>query len=194
MKQKQSGVVVFAYGSQPMDFFSKVSKLSGDGAVLDQDVARMAGASFAIGPASIFDELRKRLETGSLIAQKVVTPNLSSAAQAWLANGRRGISSDTMFTVLTGLDALGDSSPSHPRDPDDFDRCLALLHAVPELRPKLPLMAKSSPAWAALIANWDQIERSHISEVGLGWTKAHSAPKTYELMRTILKAAEGGAP
>lgn len=190
MKPEFSGVVVFGYGTQPIDFLSKAAKLSGKDAVLDQDVARMAGAHFAIGPREIFAELRQRLETGALIAQKVETPNLSSSAQAWLANGRRGISSNTMFTVMTGVDALSDSSPSHPHDPDDLDCCLALLHAVPELRPKLPLMAKASPAWAALIANWDQIEASHLDEVGLGWTKGGSAPRTYELMRTVLKASE----
>lgn len=190
MKPKFSGVVVFGYGPQPLDFLSKASKMCGDKAVLDQDVARMAGASFAIGPRDVFAELRQRLETGSLIAQKVETPNLSSDAQRWLANGRRGISSNTMFTVLTGVDAMQDSNQSHPHDPDDLDRCLALLHEVPELRAKLTLMAKASPAWAALIANWEQIERSHLDEVGLGWTKAHSAPKTYDLMDRVLKAVE----
>ena len=191
MKPKFSGVVVFGYGPQPLDFLSKASKISGQGAVLDQDVARMAGASFAIGQPDIFAELRRRLEMGALIAQKQYTPTLSLAATNWLANGRRGISSNTMFTVMTGVDALGDCTPSHPHDPDDLDRCLALLHDVPELRAKLPLMAKSSPAWAALIGVWDQLEALHIAEVGLGWTKSNSAAETYKLMRTILKAAEG---
>ena len=191
MTKELNGTVVLGFGPQPLDFLSKAAKLSGKGAVLDQDVARMAGATFAIGQPELFAELRQRLEMGALIAQRQATPHLSLAATNWLANGQRGISSNTMFSVMTGVDALGDSSPSHPHDPDDLDRCLLLLHAVPELRAKLPLMAKCSPAWAALVGVWDQLESLHIAEVGLGWTKGNSAAETYKLMRTILKAAEG---
>lgn len=186
-----NGTIVLGFGPQPINFLSKASKMSGQGAVLDQDVARMAGAHFAIGQPKLFAELRKRLEMGALISQMQETPTLSLAATNWLANGRRGTSSNTMFTVMTGVDALGDSSPSHPHDPADLDRCLVLLHDVPELRAKLPLMAKASPAWAALIAVWDQLEALHIAEVGLGWTKSNSAAETYKLMRTILKTVEG---
>ena len=191
MTKELNGTVVLGFGPQPIDFLSKAAKLCGKEAVLDQDLARMAGATFAIGPRELFTELRERLQMGAIIAQKQVTPHLSLAATTWLANGRRGISSNTMFTVMTGVDALGDSTPSHPHDPDDLDRCLALLHDVPELRAKLPLMAKASPAWAALVGVWDQLEALHLSEVGLGWTKGNSADNTYKLMHTILKAVEG---
>lgn len=43
--------------------------------------------------------------------------------------------------------------------------------------------------WAALIARWDEVEASHLEEVGLGWTKAWLAPKTYALMQEILDSA-----
>lgn len=189
MTQELSGVVVFGYGPQPITFIKHASKVCGDGAVVDPDVARMAGATFAFGQPELFAELRQRLEMGALIAQRVETPNLSMAATAWLASGSRGRSSNTMFTVLTGVDALGDSGKSHPHDPDDLDRCLRLLEAVPELRPLLPKMAGVSPEWAALISNWAEIERSHLDEVGLGWTKARSAPRTYDLMRKTIESA-----
>ena len=101
----------------------------------------------------------------------------------WLANGERGLSSETMAMWL----AMGKLPKwhSHPLDPDDLDRCLKLLEWVPELRAELPRMAGVSRRWAALVANWDRIERSHLDEVGLGWTKARSAPKTYDLMKSI---------
>lgn len=102
----------------------------------------------------------------------------------WLANGETGLSSETMAFWLA-FDVKKDDD-SHPHDPDDLDRCLMLLDAVPEMRPHLPRMAEISPEWAALVANWDVIERSHLDEVGLGWTKAKSAPKTYELMRATI--------
>jgi hypothetical protein len=50
-------------------------------------------------------------------------------------------------------------------------------------------MAHLSAEWAALVERWADIERSHLEEVGVGWTKAQSAPRTYELMRGILDRA-----
>lgn len=116
---------------------------------------------------------------------------LPESAILWLANGRRGISSNTMFTHITGIDAMQRSRKSHPHDPDDLDRCLLLLDAVPEFRSDMPKMRSCSKHWAALIDNWNSIELSHLNEVGLGWTKARSAPKTYELMKEILNKVMG---
>lgn len=102
----------------------------------------------------------------------------------WLARGRTGTSSETMaFWLGFGVRRSG---ASHPHDPDDLDCCLHLLAAAPTLRERLPRMADISPQWAALVDAWDEIERSHLDEVGLGWTKARSAPKTYALMRAAI--------
>ncbi len=107
----------------------------------------------------------------------------------WLAGGERGVSSNTIVEHLTGWPANGRWGRSHPYDPADLDRCLQLLRDVPLLRPALPYMASCSPEWAALIARWDEVEASHLEEVGLGWTKARLAPKTYALMHEILDSA-----
>lgn len=112
----------------------------------------------------------------------------------WLANGRVGISSKTMALWLAfGRRNERDPHHNYPHDPDDLDRCLKLLEAAPLLRPELHRMAQLGPVWAALVARWDEIERSHLDEVGLGWTKAQSAPKTYELMRDVIDAARKAA-
>lgn len=115
----------------------------------------------------------------------------------WLANGRRGTSSNSIVQHLTGIQTLRGDYLDIPHDPDDLDRCLQLLEAVPLLRPLLPQMATASPLWAALIERWSEIEASHLYEVGLRWTKACSAPKTYDLMRSVIDQAramqEGGA-
>ena len=107
----------------------------------------------------------------------------------WLAGGSRGVSSNSIVQHLVGLSACRNGETSHPYDPGDLDRCLNLLAAVPLLRVCLPYMSSCSPEWAALIARWDEVEASHLEEVGLGWTKARSAPKTYDLMRSVLKGA-----
>lgn len=112
----------------------------------------------------------------------LITPALIQ----WLANGSRGISSNSIVQHLTGLQTLRYSRIDIPHDPDDLDRCLRLLEAVPLLRPLLPQMATASPLWAALIERWDEIEACHLEEVGLRWTKAMSAPKTYDLMRSVI--------
>lgn len=184
------GVVILGFGPQPLDFFKHATKACGKDAVVAPDVARMAGANLAAGNPKALDLLRKRLEAGALQDQQSTTPGLSAAATRWLACGRRGTSSNTIFTKLTGLDALKGSYPDHPHDPDDLDRCLQLLEDVPELRAKLPQMAQQSPVWAALVENWDEIEQSHLDEVGLGWTKGRSAPKTYKLMRQVIDGAD----
>lgn len=112
----------------------------------------------------------------------------------WLASGRRGISSNTIVQHITGWPAIGDIwDPDIPNDPADFDRCLKLLQAVPELRARLPQMRNCSPAWSAMVDNWAEIEACHLEEVGLGWTKAKSAPKTYKLMRAVIDAVRKAA-
>jgi len=105
----------------------------------------------------------------------------------WLATGSTGASSKAMaFWLAFGQKLNG--CGNHPHDPDDFDRCLRLLDAVPELRPYLHRMSQVSRHWKALLKNWEAIEASHLDEVGLGWCKARSAPKTYALMREVLDA------
>ena len=104
----------------------------------------------------------------------------------WLATGQVGLSSKCLAMWL----AFGErAEPYAPADPDDLDRCLKLLKKAPGLRPLLPKMAEVSAEWAALVHRWEDVEASHLDEVGLGWTKARSAPKTYILMQGILRAA-----
>jgi hypothetical protein len=110
----------------------------------------------------------------------------------WFATGHVGVSSRTMASFL-GL-GIRKGDYSHPHDPDDLDRCLQLLEAVPELRPYIANLAALSPEWEALVRRWDEIERSHLDEVGLRWTKANRAPKTYELMRSVIDSARKRRP
>lgn len=154
-----AGVVVLGYGSQPFKFMSDAVKVCGKDAVVDPDVARMAGADFAVGPRAALDDLRQRLEAGSLQAVRQQTAGLlSPEAQRWLANGERGMSSEALFTCLSGVSAVDDDDEhhrtAHPYDPDDFRRCRLMLEACPELETRLSDAAGMSPQWAALVAVW----------------------------------------
>lgn len=81
-----------------------------------------------------------------------------SSVLAWLLHGERGISSNTIVSVLCGFDATGGQWFSHPLDPADMLRCQALLDACPELLPsfreKMPLV---SAEWRALVENWEHL-------------------------------------
>lgn len=102
----------------------------------------------------------------------------------WLASGEVGTSSKTIAMKMVGVE-LKDGC--HPLDPDDFNRCLLLIAAVPEIRPRLKEMADVSPQWNRLIGRWDEIEKTFISEAGLDWCRAFTAPETYELMKQCLR-------
>lgn len=107
----------------------------------------------------------------------------------WLANGQVGVSSRCMAMWLGFGKRTQDEFGGYPHDPDDLDRCLKLLHRAPGLRERLPNMAELNKTWSALVARWDEIEASHLNEVGLGWTKARRAPKTYALMQEVIAGA-----
>jgi hypothetical protein len=113
-----------------------------------------------------------------------VTADTQRAVVQWLAGARTGTSSMTMAFWLAFATKYQHSS--HPYDPADFDRCLGLLDAAPELRAQLPAMRGVSETWARLVDRWDDIEAMHLDEVGLGWTKADRAPRTYALMKSVL--------
>lgn len=178
------------FGPMGVDVFNKVAKVCGKDAVMDTDVARMAGANFAGGHPAALAELRARLAAGALQFERAASPGLSPEAAAWLASGERGISSNTMFEYLTGVKATRGWGRSHPRDPGDFRRCRLLLECVPDLVPLLPRMAEVSPVWAALVARWDELCSTMDAECPYWRTgRGGSAPKTYEMMRAIRKEA-----
>ena len=109
-------------------------------------------------------------------------------AAVWLATGQVGASSRAMCCWLV-LGIAPKSRSDYPLDPADFDRCLQFLGAVPEARQMLTKMREVSKPWSALVDRWDELEQCHLDEVGLGWSKAHSAPRTYALMKSILTGA-----
>lgn len=100
----------------------------------------------------------------------------------WFATGQVGASSCVMASVISGASA---TDRSYPHDPDDLNRCLLFLDAVPEARSELHRLRGVSKKWVALIDRWDEVEKTFIDEVGLNWCNGSSAPITYDLMREI---------
>lgn len=94
-----------------------------------------------------------------------------------------GMSSKAMAAASTGHAG----GKSHPWDPSDLNRCIKLLHEVPEVRENLEKVAQLSKSWKKLIERWDELEKCFIDEVGYDWKHEKSATKTYKLMKEILK-------
>lgn len=105
-----------------------------------------------------------------------------AAARHWLFTGNTGRSSRTMAHFLTGVpEQLRDADISHPLDPSDFLRCLEFLEVVPEAKNRLADMSAVSPAWAALVPVWPELEALHQEE-----KNQKKAPKLYARMQTVL--------
>lgn len=108
----------------------------------------------------------------------------------WFANGEVGMSSKAMACAIGGV-KLKEGKACYPHDPADFNRCLLFLKAVPEAREHLQKVAKLSKVWKAIIERFDEIEKCFLKEVGINWKKGNRAPKTYELMKSIIKPPGG---
>lgn len=114
---------------------------------------------------------------------------MTSNAMLWLANGQRGVSSNTIFTMLTGINALGDWHLDHPYDPADLKRCRLLLEQCPELQDKFENMATVSETWKLLVKDWDSLCTTMDEECPEWRNGKGVAPKTYAMMKSILNRA-----
>lgn len=103
----------------------------------------------------------------------------------WFATGQVGLSSKSMALAVLEMPQDLEWGANHPLDPDDLNRCLLLLEAVPEIRQHMGKIAALSETWRKLVERWDEVEQCFLDEVGLNWSKARRAPKTYELMKEI---------
>lgn len=99
----------------------------------------------------------------------------------WFCTGEVGASSKAMAQCFAGVKG----GYSHPYDPDDLNRCLLFLEAVPEAREHMDKLRELSSTWVKLVERWAEVEASFLDEVGRDWCKARSAPKTYELMKAV---------
>jgi hypothetical protein len=96
---------------------------------------------------------------------------------AWQRSDHTGSSSLWMARVLA---KVGAARYAYPHDPDDFQRCVGLLVACPELRHRLDTMAETGPEWAAILPHWPEWEL-WLAEPSPG---AHQA--LYDRMRAVL--------
>ncbi len=101
----------------------------------------------------------------------------------WLLEGEVGLSSMTIWHVLTGEPMQRGWWPVRPQDPDDLRRCVLLLDRFPAWRARLPEVAARYPAWTELVEAWPDLEASLAGEMARN--KTGRAPATYALMKEI---------
>jgi hypothetical protein len=89
------------------------------------------------------------------IALAYDTEMLDDRAIKWLAGGHRGLSSNAMFSAITGVDTGKGALPS---DAWDFARCVRLLVECPHFRDHMDRVAAISGNWANLVEHWDILE------------------------------------
>jgi hypothetical protein len=84
----------------------------------------------------------------------------ATAAQwEWLAGGDAGLSSATIWSVMTGCrpGRLAGSGPYIPLDSDDLGRCIRLLERFSEWRARLPELVDVHAGWTPIVENWDRL-------------------------------------
>ena len=112
----------------------------------------------------------------------------------WIIGDDTGISSKAIWSRMMGRPASRNGFGNHPHDPDDFGRCYRLLACFPAWRARIGELALESREWARLVAYWDAIEASYVSEcpgdpsqrAGQPW----NAPLTYDLMKRVIEGKE----
>jgi len=114
-------------------------------------------------------------------------PEITQEMVVWLAQGNRGLSSEAIFTHLSGLRIRTkpfdqDIKSDHPSDSSDFRRCVEFLNACPTLRPHLHYMATVSPVWAALVRGWDTFE---------AWLYHNEGPRVTNAIQQIINSNQG---
>lgn len=119
-------------------------------------------------------------------SEEIMKLPVEQRAMIWAAFGERGISSRTIFSVMTRVVAYKDLFPYDwrwfdiPHDPADFRRCYLLLKLIPEWHERLEEMAQAFDKWRPFVDRWDEMTALWEQERE---NKDRMAPRLYELMQ-----------
>lgn len=118
--------------------------------------------------------------------EDILSLPVEKRAMIWAVHGEGGVSSNTIFSVMTGTMQYKDVFPRGwwrfdvPHDPSDFRRCYLLLKLIPEWRERIGEMAEAFDKWRSFVDRWDEMtalyEQERENEDGM-------TPKLYELMK-----------
>ena len=96
--------------------------------------------------------------------------------EQWYRSGDTGVSSETIWHVMTGYPV---KSYGYPIDVSDFGRCHRMLRAFPEWRARMNEVADRFPReWTLLVKHWDELTALY--------EKEHDrAPELYRRMKVL---------
>jgi len=182
-------------GSIPIVDLVALTNAAPDGAVMSTDLCRMANATMVYGLPADLQKLRETLAPAALKAARTMVKDsglaLDEACIEWLALGERGLSADTIFSRVTGLELMASRNreDSVPSDPSDLRRCMLLLESCQTVASGFTQTLKSHPQWQALVARWSELvavfeqESPEWRDPNAKW----SAPRTHALIKAITK-------
>jgi hypothetical protein len=98
----------------------------------------------------------------------------------WIVNGRVGISSQTMWAVLQGIEYIGDK----PYDPDDFSRCYKFVKLCNITEQDLQKISKTIPYWKPYIDNWQKLTEMYEQNDRENWVNSKKIGM-YEFMQEL---------
>lgn len=181
--------VTYIEGSPPMSHAAALMSTAEGEQFMSTRIAQLTHTTLAWGTREALDAAE-----ASLVAERKRIHANEPPIKQWLAYGERGQSSDAMAHALWADRPRGwivsHEPTAYPSDPDDLRRCLLLLDMVPELVPRMPLMAEVSPEWAALVGQWAAITAQFHFEAGPDWrTEPKDAPRTFKIMSTVIEGA-----
>jgi len=76
---------------------------------------------------------------------------IANKISEWLLTGQVGESSKAMASAASGIAC--NSRNYYPRDPADFNRCLLLLEAIPEIKNFFSEISQYNKYWSRIIKN-----------------------------------------
>lgn len=86
-----------------------------------------------------------------------MSDDMRTAAE-WLAGDDHGTSSETIWSVMTGIPVR---YYGVPLDWDDFGRCYRLIERFPQWRARLDEVAATHPRWKPIVSAWDRLCELH---------------------------------
>lgn len=103
-------------------------------------------------------------------------------AARWFAGSDTGTSSKTIWSVMTGrrVDRV-----DIPYDADDFGRCHRLLEQFSSWRDRLAEVAEKYPAWAPLVAAWDELTSLYQREREDAWPNRGALMERIDELRGV---------
>lgn len=141
----ENGIMIYgSIGIDDLDGIMQIAK-NHNFDQMDNGVAQAKNACMVITNKAGSEKLREqvRRELSGL-----------SIEQQWIRGCDTGISSKTIFSVMTG-NAI--DRTDIPYDCSDFGRCYRLVEMFPEWKSRLNEVSNIYPKWEPIIKNWDYL-------------------------------------